>query len=341
MSKTLPSHAQAVIVGGGVVGCSVAYHLTKRGWKDIVLLERKQLTCGTTWHAAGLIGQMRATSNMTKLAKYTAELYAGLEAETGQATGIRQTGSMFVTGRAERFEELRRSATMARVFGLESQVLSPSDIKGLWPLLNVDDLIGGLFLPTDGKANPVDVTLALAKGARMGGAQVLEGVTVTDVMRQDGRVTGVATDHGNVATEVVVNCAGMWGHGLGRLAGVNVPLHAAEHFYIVTEPMAGLAPDTPVLRDPDACAYYKEDAGKLLLGAFEPVAKPWGMDGIDPDHAFETLPDDWDHFEPILEMAMHRLPALETTGIQVFFNGPESFTPDDRYLLGEAPELRN
>jgi len=341
MNKTLPSHAQAVIIGGGVVGASVAYHLTKRGWTDIVLLERKQLTCGTTWHAAGLIGQLRATSNMTKLAKYTAELYVGLEEETGQATGMQQTGSMFITGREERMEELRRLSTMASVFGLESTVLTPGGIKELWPLLNVDDLIGGLHLPTDGKADPVGITMALAKGARMGGAKVMEGVTVTGVMQAGGRVTGVDTDHGTIASDVVINCGGMWGHQVGRMAGVNVPLHASEHFYIVTEPMKDLAHDAPVLRDPDAYAYYKEDAGKLLLGCFEPVAKPWGMDGIAADHAFETLPDDWDHFEPILEMAMHRLPALETTGIQVFFNGPESFTPDDRYLLGEAPELRN
>lgn len=341
MTKTVPHHSQIVIIGGGVIGCSVAYHLTKRGCKDVVLLERSQLTCGTTWHAAGLIGQMRATNNMTQLAKYTAELYAGLEEETGQATGFQQTGSMFITSNTERLEEIQRTASMATVFGIESHMISPSEIKNLWPLLATDDLIGGLFLPTDGKANPVDITLALAKGARSRGAKIIEGVGVTDILKEGGRATGVVTDHGNITADVVINCGGMWGHELGRKASVNVPLHAAEHFYIVTDPMEGLAANAPVVRDPDAYAYYKEDAGKLLLGCFEPVAKPWGMDGIPERFSFDQLPDDWDHFEPVLELALQRLPALETAGIQLFFNGPESFTPDDRYLLGEAPELKN
>ena len=341
MTKTVPEQSQIVIIGGGVIGCSVAYHLTKRGCKDVVLLERSQLTCGTTWHAAGLIGQMRATNNMTQLAKYTAELYAGLEEETGQATGFQQTGSMFVTANTDRLEEIKRTASMATVFGIESHMISPSEIKDLWPLLATEDLIGGLFLPTDGKANPVDITLALAKGARSRGANIIEGVGVTDILKDGDRVTGVVTDHGNINAEIVINCGGMWGHQLGRKAGVNVPLHAAEHFYIVTDPIEGLAANAPVVRDPDAFAYYKEDAGKLLLGCFEPVAKPWGMDGIPERFSFDQLPDDWDHFEPVLELALKRLPALETAGIQLFFNGPESFTPDDRYLLGEAPELKN
>ncbi|USG62601.1 FAD-dependent oxidoreductase [Sneathiella marina] len=341
MTKTLPEQSQIVIIGGGVIGCSVAYHLTKRGCKDVVLLERSQLTCGTTWHAAGLIGQMRATNNMTQLAKYTAELYAGLEEETGQATGFQQTGSMFVTANTDRLEEIKRTASMATVFGIESHMISPSEIKDLWPLLATEDLIGGLFLPTDGKANPVDITLALARGARSRGANIIEGVGVTDILKEGGRVTGVVTDQGRINAEIVINCGGMWGHQLGRKAGVNVPLHAAEHFYIVTDPMEGLAANAPVVRDPDAYAYYKEDAGKLLLGCFEPIAKPWGMDGIPERFSFDQLPDDWDHFEPVLELALKRLPALETAGIQLFFNGPESFTPDDRYLLGEAPELKN
>ncbi|MEH6547882.1 MAG: FAD-dependent oxidoreductase, partial [Sneathiella sp.] len=341
MAKTIPQHSQIVIIGGGVIGCSVAYHLAKRGCTDVVLLERSQLTCGTTWHAAGLIGQMRATNNMTQLAKYTAELYAGLEEETGQATGFQQTGSMFVTANTDRLEEIKRTASMATVFGIESHMISPSEIKDLWPLLATDDLIGGLFLPTDGKANPVDITLALAKGARSRGAKIFEGVSVTNILKEGGKVTGVETDQGPINAEIVINCGGMWGHELGRMADVNVPLHAAEHFYIVTDPMEGLAPNAPVVRDPDAYAYYKEDAGKLLLGCFEPVAKPWGMDGIPDRFSFDQLPDDWDHFEPILELALQRLPALENAGIQLFFNGPESFTPDDRYLLGEAPELKN
>jgi len=341
MTKTVPEQSQIVIIGGGVIGCSVAYHLTKRGCKDVVLLERSQLTCGTTWHAAGLIGQMRATNNMTQLAKYTAELYAGLEEETGQATGFQQTGSMFVTANTDRLEEIKRTSSMATVFGIESHMISPSEIKDLWPLLATEDLIGGLFLPTDGKANPVDITLALAKGARSRGANIIEGVSVTDILKDGDRVTGVVTDQGNIDAEIVINCGGMWGHQLGRMAGVNVPLHAAEHFYIVTDPMEGLAANAPVVRDPDAYAYYKEDAGKLLIGCFEPVAKPWGMDGIPERFSFDQLPDDWDHFEPVLELALQRLPALENAGIQLFFNGPESFTPDDRYLLGEAPELKN
>ncbi|MCB2100569.1 MAG: FAD-dependent oxidoreductase [Rhodobacterales bacterium] len=339
MAKPLPTQAQVVIIGGGVVGCSLAYHLVKRGWSDVLLLERKQLTCGTTWHAAGLIGQLRATSNMTRLAQYTTGLYQGLEAETGQATGFNQCGSMTVADNAERFEELKRGASMARVFGLEVEVISPSEIKRAWPALFVDDLVGGVFLPKDGKINPIDVAQALAKGARAGGARIHEGVKVSGITVQDGRAVGVTTDQGAVAAEVVVNCAGMWARDLAASAGVTVPLHAAEHFYIVTEPFAAMTPDLPVLRDPDSYAYYKEDAGKLLLGAFEPVAKPWGMGGIPEDFSFDTLPEDYDHFEPVLEKALHRFPILGDVGIQLFFNGPESFTPDDRYLLGPAPTL--
>jgi 4-methylaminobutanoate oxidase (formaldehyde-forming) len=315
--------------------------LAKAGCADTVLLERKQLTCGTTWHAAGLIGQLRATQNMTRLAQYTVDLYAALEAETGQATGFRQNGSLSIAADKERFEELKRGASMARCFGLEVEVIGPSEIANLWPLLNTSDLIGGVYLPKDGQINPIDVTQALAKGARMRGARLLENTKVTGIRVENGRVAGVATDQGDIRCEVVVNCAGMWAREVGRMAGVNVPLQACEHFYIVTEPMPDLSPKTPVLRDPGACAYYKEDAGKLLLGCFEPVAKPWGLDGIPEDFAFETLPEDFDHFEPILDMALKRVPALSEVGIQLFFDGPESFTPDDRYLLGEAPELGN
>ena len=341
MSKSFPTHAQVVIVGGGVVGCSLAYHLTKLGWTDVVLLERKQLTCGTTWHAAGLVGQLRATQNMTRLAQYTTGLFASLEKETGQATGFAQYGSLSLATTEGRFEELKRGASMARCFGLEVEVISASEAQSKWPLINVDDVVGAVFLPKDGKVNPIDVTQALAKGAKMGGAKIFENTRVTDVHVKDGRITGVSTDQGDIQTEVVVNCAGMWGRELGKMVGANVPLHAAEHFYIVTESFEGMTPDLPVLRDPDNCAYFKEDTGKLLLGAFEPVAKPWGMDGIPEDFSFTQLPDDFDHFEPILESAMQRLPALENVGIQLFFNGPESFTPDDRYLLGPTPEVEN
>ena len=341
MSKPLPTQAQVVIVGGGVIGCSLAYHLTKLGWTDVVLLERKQLTCGTTWHAAGLVGQLRATQNMTKLAQYTADLFEGLEEETGQATGFAQYGSLSLATNEGRFEELKRGASMARCFGLEVDVISAKEAQDKWPLINVDDVVGAVFLPKDGKVNPIDVTQALAKGAKNGGARIFEETKVTDIHTENGRVTGVATDRGNIKAEIVVNCAGMWARELGRMAGANVPLHASEHFYIVTEGFEGMDPELPVLRDPDNCAYYKEDAGKLLLGAFEPVAKPWGMGGIPEDFSFTQLPDDFDHFEPILEAAMQRLPALENVGIQLFFNGPESFTPDDRFLLGPAPEVEN
>ena len=341
MQHDLPNKARAVIIGGGVIGCSVAYHLAKLGWTDVVLLERRQLTSGTTWHAAGLIAQLRATHNMTRLAKYSQELYGKLEAETGVATGFKRTGSITVALTEERLEELKRGASMARAFGVEIEEISTADCLERYPLLNGDGVVGGVYLPKDGQGDPANIALALARGARQNGARVFENVTVTAILREGGRVTGVSTDQGDVAADHVVNCAGMWAHSVGRMAGVNVPLHACEHFYILTEAIDGLARDMPSLRVPDEYAYYKEDAGKLLLGAFEPVAKPWGMDGIPEDFCFDELPEDFDHFEPILEAAITRLPILETAGIHTFFNGPESFTPDDRYLLGEAPELKN
>ena len=337
----IPSKARAVIIGGGVVGCSLAYHLAKLGWKDVVLLERKQLTSGTTWHAAGLIGQLRATYNMTRLAAYSAELYDGLEAETEVATGYRRFGSLALALTEDRMEELTRGAEMAGTFGLEAHILSLAECKEKYPLLEVSDGIGGVFIPGDGQADPANIALALAKGARMNGAKILEGVKVTGITQTAGRVTGVETEFGPIEAEYVVNCAGMWGRDVGAMAGVSTPLHANEHFYIVTEPIDGLARNLPVLRVPDECTYYKEDAGKLPIGAFEPVAKPWGMDGIPEDFCFDQLPEDIDHFAPILEAAAKRMPILGTAGIQTFFNGPESFTPDDRYLLGEAPELKN
>jgi heterotetrameric sarcosine oxidase gamma subunit len=341
MAQQFPTHAQVVVIGGGVVGASVAYHLPKVGIKDVVLLERKTLTCGTTWHAAGLIGQLRATYNMTQLAKYTADLLFKLEKETGQGTGFIQKGSLAIASDKERFEELKRGASMARSMGLKAEVVGPAECKAMWPLMNANDLLGGVFLPKDGRGSPTDITQAFAKGARMGGAKIFENTKVTGVHTKDGRVTGVATEKGDITCEYVVNAGGMWGRELGRMCGVNVPLHAAEHFYIVTEAMEGMHIDLPVLRDPSSCIYCKEETGKLMVGCFEPVAKPWGMNGIPETFAFDQLPDDLEHFEPILEMAIHRLPVLADTGVQLFFNGPESFTPDDRYLLGEAPELKN
>ena len=341
MVSEVPSHAQVVIIGGGVVGCSVAYHLTRLGWQDVVLLERKRLTSGTTWHAAGLVGQLRATHNLTRLAQYTADLYAALEDETGQATGFRQNGSLSIASDEERFEEFRRGASMASCFGLEVEVVSPGEARELHPLIEIEDLVGAVFLPNDGQTNPIDTAQALARGARDRGAQIFEQTLVTGIETQDRRVTAVVTDSGRITCDVLVNCAGMWGREVGRMCGVNVPLHAAEHFYVVTEPIADLPQNLPVLREPSACNYYKEDAGKMLVGMFEPVAKPWGMQGIPKDFEFETLPQDIEHIEPQLELAMKRIPLLARTGIQTFFNGPESFTPDDRYLLGPAPELDN
>jgi 4-methylaminobutanoate oxidase (formaldehyde-forming) len=337
----VPAHARAVIVGGGIVGCSVAYHLTKLGWRDVVLLERRELSCGTTWHAAGLVGQLRSSHNLTRLASYGAVLYERLEAETGQATGFRRSGSLSVARTAERMIELKRGASMARCFGVDVQVISPGEAGRRWPLMRTDDLAGAVWIPGDGRTNPIDTTLALARGARNDGATILENVTVTGIQRERGAATGVRTDHGDITCEVVVNCAGMWGREVGRMAGVNVPLHAAEHFYIVTEPMAGVTRDLPVLRDTDGYIYVREEVGGLLMGGFEPAAKPWGMDGIPADFKFALLPEDWEHFRVLMEQACVRIPALETAPVRRHVNGPESFTPDNRYMLGEAPELRN
>ena len=341
----VPNKARAVIIGGGVIGCSVAYHLAKLGWKDVVLLERKQLTSGTTWHAAGLIAQLRATANMTKLAKYSQELYGNLEAETGVATGFNRCGSITVALTEERKEEIFRQAAMARAFGVDVEEISPAEVKAKYEHLNIEGVTGGVWLPLDGQGDPANISLALAKGARQMGAQVIERTKAMGVTRNGRRITSVQWeneqgDSGSIDCENVINCGGMWGHEVGRMLGVNVPLHACEHFYIVTEAIAGLT-QMPVLRVPDECAYYKEDAGKLLLGAFEPVSKPWAMEGIPQDFEFDQLQEDFEHFEPILASAVERMPMLAEAGIHTFFNGPESFTPDDAYHLGLAPEMDN
>ena len=351
----IPSRARAVVIGGGVAGCSVAYHLAKLGWQDVVLLERRQLTSGTTWHAAGLIAQLRATRNMTRLAKYSQELYGELEAETGVATGFRRCGSITVALTEHRAEEIARQASMARAFGVEVEDISAADVKARYPHLNIDDVTGAVWLPLDGQGDPANIALALAKGARMHGARVMEGVAVTDIEVEDGAVRSVSWkregpegrgdgEEGTIACDHVVNCGGLWGREIGQMAGVPVPLQACEHFYIVTEAIEGLT-QLPVLRVPDECAYYKEDAGKMLLGAFEPVAKPWatGLDGdisIPSDFRFDQLAEDFDHFEPILEKAVERMPMLADAGIHTFFNGPESFTPDDAYHLGESGRVK-
>ena len=340
----VPKKARAVVIGGGIIGCSVAYHLTKLGWKDVLLLERKQLTSGTTWHAAGLIAQLRATANMTKLAKYSQELYGSLEKETGVATGFKRCGSITVALTNERKEEIYRQASMARAFGVEVEEISPQEVKEKYSYLNIDQVKAGVWLPLDGQGDPANIALALAKGARQNGGIIIQNTKVTGFKKEGRRITGVnwsqGDEMGTTDAELVVNCAGMWGHNLGKMMGVNVPLHACEHFYIVTEPVKDLK-QMPVLRVPDECAYYKEEAGKFMLGAFEPNAKPWGMEGISENFEFDQLPEDFDHFEPILEMAVNRIPALGEAGIHTFFNGPESFTPDDAYHLGLAPEMDN
>jgi len=343
---SLPTHARAVIIGGGVVGCSIAYHLTRLGWTDVVLLERKQLTSGTTWHAAGLIAQLRATANMTRLAKYSQELYGNLEQETGIATGFRRCGSITVALTDHRREEIFRQAAMARAFGVEVEEISPAEVGEKYRHLNLDGVKAGVWLPKDGQGDPANIALALARGARNRGARIAERIRVTGVEVDAGRaraVTWQADDggaQGRITADHVINAAGMWGREVGAMAGVSVPLQACEHFYIVTEPVAGLT-QMPVLRVPDECAYYKEDAGKMMLGAFEPKAKPWAVDGIPASFEFDQLPEDFDHFEPILEWAMNRLPLLGEAGIHTFFNGPESFTPDDAYYMGPAPEVAN
>jgi heterotetrameric sarcosine oxidase gamma subunit len=340
MPTDFPDRVDVLIIGGGIAGCSVAYHLTKLGITDVLLCERRQLTCGTTWHAAGLVTQLRATRNMTELAKYTGELFRTLEAETGQATGYKQNGALRLAKTEGRFEELKRGASMGRSFGLPVDVITPGEIKERWAPIDTRDIVGGLWLPKDGQVNPADVTMAYAKGARAGGARIFENTKASRILVEGGRAVGAVTDKGEVRAKTVVICGGMWSRELASLSGVSLPLHAAEHFYAVTEAIPGLPRDLPVLFVTDEETYYKEDAGKLLIGCFEKEAKPWGAAGIPDSFSFESLPEDLDHFEPILEKAVQRVPLLASAGIQLFFNGPESFTPDDRYLLGETPEVK-
>lgn len=340
----LPSRAEVVIVGGGIIGASVAYHLTALGRTDVLLLEQGRLSSGTTWHAAGLVGPLRASESGTRLVQYSAELYAALEAETGLATGYRNVGGVIVARTEDRMTQLRRTAASAAAYDMECELISPARAQELWPAMQVDDVLGAIWLPGDGKVNPTDVTQALARGARMRGARIVEQVRVTGFDLADGprrpRVTGVRTDHGDVEAEVVVNCAGQWAKALGDLAGVTVPLHSAEHFYVVTEAVAGCHPDLPVMRDPDGWTYFKEEVGGLVVGGFEPEAKPWRSPSDLPyPFEFQLLEEDWDHFSVLMDQAVLRVPALAETGIRKFYNGPESFTPDNQFLLGESPEV--
>ncbi len=337
----LPTQARVVIVGGGIAGCSTAYHLTRLGITDVLLLEQGKLTCGTTWHAAGLVGQMRPNRNMTAMSKYGIELYSQLEAETGLATGWKQCGSVNVARTPERWQVFKKQAALARSFGVEMQLITPREALDLYPLLRVEDLSGAMWIPGDGKANPADLTMSLAKGARNRGAKLLEDTEVTGVIVENGRVAGVRTAAGDVRCEVLVNCAGQWARQFGAMAGVNVPLYSAEHFYIVTGQIPGVHPMLPVMRDPDGFIYYKEEVGGLVMGGFEPVAKPWKVDPIPASFQFQLLDEDWDQFEPLMTNAIHRTPCLETAQIKMLLNGPESFTPDGNFILGEAPELRN
>jgi 4-methylaminobutanoate oxidase (formaldehyde-forming) len=338
----LPGRARVVVVGGGVIGCSVAYHLAHAGWKDVLLLERDRLTSGTTWHAAGLMVTFGSTSETsTEMRKYTRDLYARLEAETGQATGFNPVGFIELASDRDRLEEYRRVAAFNRHCGIDVQEISPTEVQRLFPLARVDDVLAGFYVKGDGKANPVDVTMALARGARMQGATILENVVVTGVKTRRGVVTGVRTSQGDVDAEFVVNCTGMWARQFGALAGVTIPLQAAEHYYLITEKLPGIAPDHPVIEDPACHGYYREEVGGLMIGLFEPVCAPWNVGAVPDDFSFGEIRPDWDRMGPYVERAMSRVPAALEVGVKKFFCGPESFTPDLAPILGEAPELKN
>jgi glycine cleavage system aminomethyltransferase T/glycine/D-amino acid oxidase-like deaminating enzyme len=337
----LPTRARVVIIGGGVIGTSVAYHLTALGRADVLLLEQGSLSCGTTWHAAGLVGQLRATESGTRLVQYSTELYSRLEAETGQSAGFRRCGGVTVARTEDRMTQLRRTAATAEAFDLECELLTPRQAQERYPVMRTDDLVGAIWLPDDGKANPTDLTMALARGARRRGASIREHVRVLDVLTDDGMVTGVRTDHGDVEAEVVVNCAGQWAKQVAEMVGVTVPLHSAEHFYVVTDQVEGVHPGLPILRDPDGYTYFKEEVGGLVVGGFEPQAKPWvSPDAIPYPFEFALLEEDWEHFSVLMDSALHRVPVLHETGIRKLYNGPESFTPDNQFVLGEAPSVR-
>ena len=343
MDKPIPKNSKVVVIGGGIAGCSVAYHLAKLGWKDTVLLERDQLTSGTTWHAAGLVGQLGASATITRLRKYSLNLYKELEIKTGLSTGLKQNGAITVASSAERLQELLRQATAAQLFNVNVEIVNKERIKELYPVINDEDILGGVYMPDDGQADPVGVTNVLAKAAKMEGAQIFEKTSVEKILIKNKKIVGVQTKFGKIDCEYVVIATGMWSRQIGEDIGVSIPLYPNEHFYIITEPLDKLPKNLPVLRDYNSCLYLKEDAGKMLVGIFEPNAKPaFKEKGVVPeDFSFGEFPDDFDHFEPYLEKSFQRLPMLETAGIRKFFSGPESFTPDTQYLLGETPEVHN
>jgi 4-methylaminobutanoate oxidase (formaldehyde-forming) len=336
----LPSSAKIVIIGGGIVGCSAAYHLARMGITDVLLVERGKLTSGSTWHAAGLVGQLRTNANITQLLGYSVALYDRLEEETGLATGWKRNGGLRLACTAERWIEVKRQATTAKSFGLDMQLLSPKEARDLWPLMQVDDVVGAAFLPTDGQASPSDIAQSLAKGARMGGVTICEDVVVTGIEVESGTAKAVLTNQGRIGTESIVICAGQWSREIGALAGVNVPLVSMQHQYLITERIEGITSDLPTLRDPDRLTYWKEEVGGLVMGGYEPNPKPWSTTRAAEPFAFQLLENDLDHFEPLMELAIGRVPAMETAGIKSFINGPESFTPDGNFILGQAPETK-
>jgi 4-methylaminobutanoate oxidase (formaldehyde-forming) len=336
-----PSSAKIIIVGGGIVGCSVAYHLGRIGLSDVLLLERAKLSSGSTWHAAGLVGQLRTNANVTQLLGYSVALYGKLEAETGLATGWKMNGGLRLACNAERWTEVKRQATTAHSFGLEMHLLTPKEAQELWPPMNVDDVVGAAFLPTDGQASPSDIVQALARGARRAGIAIREDSPITGIRVENGAVRGVETAGGFVQCEKLVICAGQWSREIARMAGVNVPLVSVKHQYIITESIPGLPTNLPTLRDPDRLTYYKEEVGGLVMGGYESNPMPWAENGIPEGFHYTLLESDWDHFTPTMELALPRVPALEKAGIKQLLNGPESFTPDGNFILGEAPEVKN
>ena len=337
----LPTHARIVVIGGGIIGCSTAYHLARDHKADVVLLEQGKLTSGSTWHAAGLVGQLRSSASITQVLKYSVELYKRLKDETGLDTGWKMTGCLRLATNEDRWTEFKRLATTARSFGMEMELISAAEVKRMWPLMEVSDLVGASFLPTDGQASPSDITLSLAKGARQAGAKIVEGVTVTGFEMEGNRIVAVNTSDGTIRCETVVNCAGQWARQVGAMAGINVPLQPVKHQYIITEKLDGLAPDSATIRDPDRRTYFKEEVGGLVMGGYEPDPIPWTTGDVPGDFQFRLFDDDWDHFEQHLEQAIARVPALAETGVRRMINGPESFTPDGNFILGPAPECAN
>ena len=341
MTSSLPAHAEIVVIGGGIIGCSTAYHLARDHKADVILLEQNQLTAGSTWHAAGLVGQLRSSASITQVLRYSVDLYSKLEAETGLATGWKMTGCIRLATNEQRMIEYRRLATTARSFGMDMQLISPAEVKALWPLMDVSDLVGASYLPTDGQASPSDITQSLAKGARMHGARIFEGVRVIGFTLAKGRIAAIETDQGSIACEKVVNCGGQWARQIGAMAGASVPLQPMKHQYIITEPIPGLARDAPTLRDPDLRTYFKEEVGGLAMGGYEPNPQAWTSGDVADDFAFKLFDDDYDHFEPHMHAAIARVPALETVGVRRMIHAPESFTSDGNFILGQAPECAN